>query len=313
MTAPILVTGGTGFLGLELCRALVRDGYEVASLARSASEELDRLGVRQIQGDVTDPSAVLESCRGRSVVLHAAALAQSKDQALIARVNVDGTRNVLDACRKAGVSRLVYTSSSAVVYGGGSTHDGTDETAPYPIKPLSYYGGTKAEAEKLVSAANGQGLTTVSLRLVQVLGAGNKRFNATLTKVDDQIIGDGTNLWDWVDVEDAANAHVLAIRRLFADSTYAGGVYFISDGQPIPFSEFVNRLRTAARQAPITRRVTVEEAVASGMRREVAEKLSGHQWHSIQAARRELGYEPRRSFEDVLGVYRGLGVQDSNH
>ena len=127
-----LVTGGGGFLGGAIVRRLVGRGDRVRSLSRGHYPELDALGVEQIQGDVADAGAVDAAVAGCDVVFHVAAKAGVWGRyADYYRANVVGTQNVLAACRKHGVRRLVYTSSPSVVFDGRDM-EGVDESVPYP-------------------------------------------------------------------------------------------------------------------------------------------------------------------------------------
>src|SRR5690606_16805962 len=113
----VLVTGGAGFLGQALCRALLARGYEVHSFQRSHSPALEAMGVVQHRGDLADAAAIAAAVAGKDAVLHNAAKAgawgsyDSYHQA-----NVVGTRNVIAACRAHGVGRLVYTSTPSVTH-----------------------------------------------------------------------------------------------------------------------------------------------------------------------------------------------------
>src|SRR6516165_11137392 len=114
-----LVTGGGGFLGGAIVRRLVERGDRVASLARGRYTELEALGVEQHQGDVADAGAVMKATTGCDVVFHVAAKAGVwGPYAEYHRANVVGTENLLSACRKHGVRRVVYTSSPSVVFDG---------------------------------------------------------------------------------------------------------------------------------------------------------------------------------------------------
>ena len=113
----ILVTGGGGFLGQALCRALRERGHEVVSFQRRHSPELAALGVGQVRGDLADANAVVHAGAGADAVFHNAAKAGawgSYDSYF--QANVVGTRNVLAACRAHGIGRLVYTSTPSVTH-----------------------------------------------------------------------------------------------------------------------------------------------------------------------------------------------------
>src|SRR6266478_5084711 len=154
-----LVTGGGGFLGGAVVRQLLARGDTVRSFSRQRHSSL---GVEQVQGDLADAPAVERAVSGCDVVFHVAAKAGvwgSADD--YRRTNVVGTENVIAACRKHSVGRLVFTSSPSVVAAG---HDiaGGNESLPYPRHYLAHYPRTKALAERAVLSANGPDLATVS-------------------------------------------------------------------------------------------------------------------------------------------------------
>ena len=151
----VLVTGGGGFLGGAIVRLLQQRGEDVRSFSRSVYAELEALGVEQIQGDISDQHAVEQAVKGMDLVFHVA----SKpgiwgDYPEYYQTNVTGTRNVISACLKHKVARLVYTSSPSVVF-NGTDMEGVDESAPYPAGFHAHYPKTKALAEQLVVDAAG--------------------------------------------------------------------------------------------------------------------------------------------------------------
>ena len=160
-----LVTGAGGFLGLYLVEKLVARGDRVRAFCRGAYPELAALGVEVVRGDVRNRDAVVAACQGIDVAFHTAAIAgiggRWRD---FYAINVAGTRNVVEGCRKHRVGRLVYTSSPSVTFDGGDQL-GVDESAPYPARWLAHYPHSKALAEEYVLASNGiDGLLTCALR-----------------------------------------------------------------------------------------------------------------------------------------------------
>ncbi len=316
-----LVTGGGGFLGSAIVRQLVARGDRVRSLSRQHYPALDALGVEQIQGDVAEPQAVEQATAGCDIVFHVAARAgiwgRLRD---FQQINVEGTRNVLAACRKHRIRRLVYTSSPSVVFHGRDMA-GVDESVPYPSHFEAHYPRTKAEAEQLVRAANEPDLATVALRPHLIWGPGDNhlipRILARARAGRLRRLGWRNPLIDSIYVENAADAHVLAADRLAPGSPVAGKVYFLSQGEPVPLWDLVNRILDAAGLPPVTRSVPVGVAVAAGwlleavyglmgwqaeppMTRFLARELSTAHWFDIAAARRDLGYEPRVSIDEGL-------------
>jgi 2-alkyl-3-oxoalkanoate reductase len=316
-----LVTGGGGFLGLAVVRQLRERGDAVRSFSRSRYPVLDALGVEECAGDLADAAAVAKAVEGCEVVFHVAAKAGVWGPfAEFHRANVAGTENVVAACHKLGVSRLVYTSSPSVVFTGGDL-EGADESVPYAERFLAAYPRTKRLAEELVLKANGPDLATVALRPHLIWGPGDPhlipRLIARAKSGQLRMIGRGDNRVDTVFVENAADAHVRAADRLAPGTTVAGKAYFVTNGEPVNLWEFVNRILAAAGLPPATRRVSARTAYAAGwlletihyllrksgephMTRFVAKELATSHWFNITAARRDLGYEPYVSVDEGL-------------
>lgn len=317
----LLVTGGGGFLGRALCERLLADGHEVRSFSRGAYPELKELGVDHRQGALDDAAAVSSAVEGVDAVFHVAALPGIwGPRQLYWNTNVVGTQNILDACRAHGVDRLVYTSSPSVVHGEGSV-EGIDESHPYPARHLAHYPATKAEAERRVMAANDASLATVSLRPHLIWGVGDNHLLPRLASRAKagklKLVGDGPKLVDTVYVDNAVDAHVAALERLSPGCAIGGKTYFISQDEPVPQAEFMNRMLKAVGVPPVTRTVPAGVAYLVGalfelvfglfqikrepmMTRFLALQLSTAHWYDISAAKRDLGYAPKVSIEEGM-------------
>lgn len=314
-----LVTGGGGFLGGAIVRLLRERGDEVRSFSRGAYPELARLGVEQHRGDLTDREALLRAASGCDTVFHVAARAGvwgSFDE--FHRPNVIGTENVLSTCTSLGIPRLVFTSSPSVVFDGRDV-EGGDESLPYPDAYHAHYPRTKAMAEQLVLAANSPGLATVSLRPHLIWGPGDNhltpRILARARAGKLRRIGSRPCLVDTVYVDNAARAHLLAADRLAPGAPPSGRAYFISNGEPIPLWEMVDRILAAADLPPVTNSIPPWLAYTAGtlceslwgwlgrkddppMTRFVARELATAHWFDITAARRDLGYQPEVTLDE---------------
>jgi nucleoside-diphosphate-sugar epimerase len=321
MGLKALVTGGGGFLGGAVVRLLVARGDRVRSLARGDYPALRDLGVETVRGDLADAGAVARAVEGCDVVFHVAAKAGvwgPFDEYY--RANVEGTRHVVDACRAAGVRRLVYTSSPSVVF-DGKDMEGADESAPYPAHFEAAYPATKAKAEQLVLAANGPDLATVALRPHLIWGPGDNhlvpRILARARAGRLRRIGRANKLIDATYIDNAAEAHVRAADRLAPGSPVAGRAYFIAQGEPVPLWDLVDRILDAAGLPPVTRSVPLPLAEAAArlfesayraagssseppLTRFVVREMATAHWFNLDAARRDLGYQPRVSTAEGL-------------
>lgn len=316
-----LVTGGGGFLGSAIARMLHDRGDAVTVLGRSRYPRLESAGINTIQGDLRDAPAVQQAVAGVDVVFHAGAVTGIWGPRQTFRdINVGGTRNVLAACRDAGVAKLVYTSSPSVVFGKDDLR-GVNESTPYPERYLAVYPETKAEAERMVLAANDGRLATVALRPHLIWGPGDPHL---IPGVIDRArkgrlkrVGDGRNLVDIVYVDNAAEAHLGAADRLEPGAACGGRAYFISQGEPVALWPWLNELLAAIGAPMVVRSVGYGAAYLAGaaferlyglmginreppMTRFLAAQLAKSHYFDISAARRDLGYNPRVSTEEGL-------------
>jgi nucleoside-diphosphate-sugar epimerase len=312
-----LVTGAGGFLGRYIVEQLVARGDRVRTMSRGHYTDLHMLGVEAIQGDIQDAGAVERACESVEVVFHVAAVAGIWGPwRHYHGINTLGTSNVLAACRKCGVGRLVHTSSPSVTF-AGRDQCGVDESVPYPTRWLCHYPHTKALAEQEVLAANGEGrLTTCSLRPHLIWGPRDQHLIPRLIerarRGQLRQVGDGTNRIDAVYVENAAAAHLQAADALRPDSPVAGRAYFITNGEPVNCWQWINEILTLAGLPPVQRRISRRAAYAAGavleglwtvlgrtdeprMTRFLAAQLATSHYFDISAARRDFGYEPRMS------------------
>lgn len=319
----VLVTGGGGFLGHHIVEQLLARGDEVRIAARGHYPELEARGVSAVRGDLAEPEVADQAASGMDAVVHVAAKAGVwGPYEAYRRANLVATQNIVEACKKSGVRRLVYTSTPSVVYGDAPI-EGGDERLPYPERFLTAYPETKAAAEKLVLAAHTPGaLHTVALRPHLVFGPGDPHFVPRLVERarSGQLarVGDGTNRVSVTYVENAAHAHLLALDRLASAEAAAGGkAYFINEPEPVLAWAFIERLLEGAGAPQIRRRISYRTAAFAGgllegvhrlfgletepkMTRFVAAQLATSHWFRIDAARRDLGYEPKFSLDEAL-------------
>ncbi|SHF08110.1 NAD-dependent epimerase/dehydratase family protein [Streptoalloteichus hindustanus] len=318
----VLVTGGGGFLGSVVCRQLTERGHTVRALHRNHYPHLDEWRVEQHLGDVRSGDATDRAVDGCDAVIHCAAKAGFwGPPAEYHDINVGGTENVLSACARHGIRWLVHTSSFCVVQDGGDL-EGVDESVPYTQRFLAAYQHSKTVAEQRVLAANSPRLATIALRPHVIWGPGDPHFAPRILALARRgrlrVLGRSPKKIDSVYVDNAAEAHVLALDRLQVDrKLVAGKSYFITQGEPFPTDVTLNALLVAAGLEPEKRRLPVGLARVLGaaleftyrlarvrseplLTRFLVNELSTAHWFDISAARRDLGYEPRVSAVEGL-------------
>ncbi len=320
----ILVTGGSGFLGRHLIRTLQEAGYtDLRTLNRSACEDLWKQGVEIVQGDVNNYNCVEKAVQGCEVVFHVAAKAGVwGSYKSYYKVNVVGTENVVRACWKYGVTKLIYTSSPSVVFNGNSLCNVTEQIGyGFPSK-MCAYAKTKALAEQYVLQVNGQkGLKTVALRPHLIFGPGDNHLIPTLLQAAKKgllaQVGDGQNWVDLSYVEDVAQAHVLAMNVLENSETVAGKAYFISQGDPVQLWPWIQNLLQRLDLPKVRLKMPLVLAFGIGticeiiykllcihkqppMTRFVAKELAQSHYFDISAAKMDLHYLPKFSNEEAF-------------
>jgi nucleoside-diphosphate-sugar epimerase len=316
----VLVTGGGGYLGGAVVRALTGRGDEVASLQRGDYPGLKRLGIAVHKGDMTDRQAVIDASRDCDLVMHIAGMTGVWGAyADYYRTNVTGTRSVIDACVANGVRKLVYTSSPSVVF-DGRNEENIDETAPYPGKYFNHYQSTKAEAEQMVLAANNDWLSTVALRPHLIWGPGDPHLIGRIisrARSGRLRLARSRNLVDTTYIDNAVDAHLAAADRLDVGAACAGKAYFISNGEPLPMAALINRILNAAGLPAVDKTLPDGLLYLAGgisewlygilaikkepaMTRFIARQLACAHWYNINAAKQDLGYRPRISIEQGM-------------
>lgn len=295
------VTGGSGFIGGRLIPALRARGAEVAALARSekSAAAVEGLGAAAVRGELDDRGALEAGMRGCDVVFHAAAHTDQFDPLDVhMRITAKGTENALAAARAAGVKRFVHVSTEAVLADGKAIVR-ADEKRPLPVKAMGAYPLTKGLAEQAVIAANGDGFETVVVRPRLVWGKGDTsllpEFIAAVRGGKFGWIGGGRYLTSTVHVDNVIEGMLLA-----ADRGAPGEIYFLTDGEPVEFRDFITKLLATQGVDAGTREVPrwlvrTTVALTAWMKRppltRTAFALMAHEVTVDDAkARRELGY-----------------------
>ena len=321
-TRAAFVTGGSGFIGGRLIRRLVSEGWEVRALARSGSsaEAVAAAGAEAVGGDLETVSAMREGARGCAVAFHAAArVADWGTREDFIRGNVVGTLNALRACAEAGVERFVHVGTEAAILAGRPLVH-VDESAPLRPDSKALYCATKALAEQAVRDASGNGLETVVIRPRFVWGEGDTTVLPTILDAIEsgrfRWIGGGRHRTSTTHVDNAVEGLMLGAER-----GRPGGVYFVTDGEPVVFRDFVTEwVGTQGVEAPrgevplpVARAAA---AAAEGVWR--ALRLPGAPpitrmavWAAglettidISLAGAELGYRPVRAIADGMAALR---------
>lgn len=304
------VTGASGFVGGALTRSLIDDGWTVRALARSseAGKRVSELGATPVPGDLGDRQAIVNGAAGCELAFHSAAVAGSwAEPELLRRANVEGTANALAGCAAAGAKRFVHVGTEAALTAGGPLVE-VDESAPLrPDSPIAY-SATKARAEELVRAASKQGFETVVVRPRLIWGPGDTGFLPELLEA----VESGRFAWINGGEHRTSTSHIDNVvhgLRLAAESGRAGGVYFVTDGEPVVFREFVTDLLATEGATPPERSVPrplarAAAATAEGLwgrlplpgdpplSRLAVWLASAEATLKIDRARVELGYEP---------------------
>lgn len=319
------VTGGSGFIGGKLIQRLVAEREEVRALARSdaSAEKVAALGAEPVRGDIGDRASVQAAAAGCDVAFHAAAkVDDSGPWEEFERDNVEGTRNVVQACDAAGVKRFVHVSTEALLIAGEPLVN-VDETAPRRPDSKAFYPRSKAMAEEAALAGGGS-MERMSMRPRFVWGAGDTSLLPGILELVKggrfAWIGGGRHRTDTTHVDNVIEGLVLTARN-----GRDREIYFVTDDEPVVFREFLTALIESQGVEVPSRSIPAPVAGALAAMSETAWKvlpLPGAPpltrfayWVSsqectidISKAKRELGYAPARSRADGLAELRAAGT-----
>ncbi len=319
MPMKVLVTGATGFLGGYVVEELLKHGFEVVGLARKTSNTslLEELGVEIRWGDITNAADMLEAVKDVDAVVHLAAYYTFHgEKERFYKVNVGGTRNVIEAALKNKVKRFIYCSTTEAV--GPVKNPPADET--YPPNPTYEYGRSKLEAEKLVSYYGNRGLEYTILRPTGLYGPRNVndvsywfiKAVAERSLLARFVVGSGENLIQFTHAADAAQSFRLALER----EESIGEVYFIGDEKAYTYNEVYKMVAELAGVDPPDRHIPPWLAKLMIAPLEFFNKLRGEEnfllhvdtvdavtsdrAYSIEKAKKQLGFQPKYSLRDGL-------------
>ena len=313
----ILVTGASGLLGASVARVLVNSDHDVTTLQRRPSG-VD--GARDVHGSVTDSVAVSTAMAGQTAVIHLAAkVSMAGDPREFERVNIDGTRNVLAAAQGAGVSQFVHISSPSVANSGNSLVGARAEPAS-PASARGEYARTKGEGELLALMVDSDVFPVLVLRPHLMWGPGDTQLTEQIIERSRQgrmpILGSGAALVDTLYVTNAVDAIVAALE---AAPRVHGEPLVVTNGQPRPIAEFIERLALAGGAKKPTLRLPVAAALAAGsavdavwnlgehddeppLTRFLAEQMSTAHWFDQRRTREVLQWTPAVTLEEGMAA-----------
>ncbi|MCZ2820559.1 NAD-dependent epimerase/dehydratase family protein [Modestobacter sp. VKM Ac-2977] len=308
----VLVTGASGMLGRATVQGLLDRGDEVTVLQRRPAG----LPCREVRGDVADPAVVARAVAGQDTVVHLAAKVDvTGRRAEYTRANIDGTRAVVAGCRRAGVGRLVHVSSPSVAH-GGSALVGVGAQPADPARARGHYSRSKAVAEQEALAADDAALAVLAVRPHLVWGPGDTQLVGRIVERARTgrlpVIGSGAALIDTTYVDNAAAALVAAVD---ACGPVHGEALVVSNGEPRPVAEIIDRLCRAAGVRSPSRRVPFPAAWAAGglvegvwaatqrrdtppLTRFLAEQLATAHWFDQRRTREALRWTPQVSLDE---------------
>lgn len=312
---PVLVTGATGFVGSHLVELLSARDLPLRALVRPTSDVslLDRLGVARVQGALGDPAALARAVEGTDVVVHLAALTRARTAAEYRRVNVDGTRALVDAVSSAerGPRRLVYLSSLAAA---GPAASGRPVRADDVPRPLTDYGRSKLAGERVCLDAAGDDLRVVVLRAPAVYGPRDGDLFTYFRFAAQGLLPVPRGPERPVQLIHAADLAEALVRAATAPA--AGGLYHVAEARAYPWEDVASLIAKAVdRPARVVRvpgtlvraaAATTELAArlvgrAAVFNRDKARELLAPGWLcETDRASRELGFTARTPLPDGL-------------
>ncbi|MCU1690547.1 MAG: NAD-dependent epimerase/dehydratase [Jatrophihabitantaceae bacterium] len=317
----VLLTGATGALGRSTAEALLREGHDLTVLQRRPSG----LDCREVLGDVADGGATAAAAAGQDVVIHTAAkvdvVGPWKE---FARANIDGTRSIIDACLAGDVPALVHISTPSVAHAGHALMGVGAE--PADVRGTrGHYARSKAIAERIALRADGDRLAVLVLRPHLVWGPGDPQLVGRIVERARRgrlaVIGAGAALIDTTYIDNAVDALLAAARVC---GPVHGEALVVSNGEPRPIAEILERLCRAAGVGPPRRHVPYSAAYAAGtvidaawwiakrrttppITRFLAQQLATAHWFDQRRTRELLSWTPRTSldqgFEQLRASY----------
>ena len=295
----ILVTGGAGFIGRHLVKYLLEKEYSVTifdSFFNSDKNSISHLiesGAKVVEGDITKPLEIFDATKEHDVVIHLAAkisvIESIKNPSETFRVNVEGTKNVLNACKKNDIKKVI-AASSAAVYGEGEKNVKLTEKSE--TNPISPYGESKLDMEnEIIKFTSKQNLNGTILRFFNIYGIGQTpEYAGVITKFIEkisqekslEIFGDGLQTRDFIAIQDVINAIHNAIL------SNKNGIYNIASGESTTINELAEMMILLSEKE-------LEKEFSSSKKGEIRYSQA-----DISMAKKELEYSPKIKLENGI-------------
>lgn len=316
----VFVTGGTGFLGKALARRLVQLGHDVTILGRNKDigHRLEEEGIQFIQGNLEDTPVIEEALKNHEYVFHCGALSSpwGKYEDFY-KANVEGTINVINACEKHGVKRLVHVSTPSIYFYHNDRLN-VRENDPLPKKFVNHYAHTKYLAEQEIDRAYSRGVPVITIRPRALFGPEDTTILPRLIEVNKKrfvpLIDGGRAKMDLTYIENVVDALLLCMD---SPETTLGKKYNITNGETVIFREVLERLFQKMGTPMKTKEISFGRAMKLAGILEWTSKyillgkeplltkytvsvLGKSQTLNIDAAREELGYSPKVSIEEGM-------------
>lgn len=326
---PVFVTGGTGFIGSELIRNLLREGKRVHALVRSvekAKAMLPEEGITWIKGDLHDTEVIKNGMEGCDQVYHLAGFAKlwHRDRSTFYKVNVEGLQNILDSAMSTGVRKVIYTSTAGAI--GPSGDEPVSENTPRTFPPTTDYEKSKVESEKLIPEYIDKGLKIVTVNPTRVFGPGElNQSNSVTILIRDYIAGkwklmpgDGSRIGNYVFVDDVVKGHLLAMKH------GNNGQRYILGGDNVSYKELFNKISEISGVEYKLYNVPVPAMMAFAKLQLLKANLFGsdplitpgfarkylYDWETDHSkAQRELGYRSTEFDKAVRRTIEWLGIE----
>ncbi len=306
------ITGATGYIGTQLAKKIARQGHVVHALYRSETKTRDlknRENIRLFPGDIMNKDSLAEAVAGCDGVFHVAAFAKPwhKDPQTFFELNVKGAENVFHASQKAGVGRVVFTSTAGVI--SPSNGQPSDEKTPRTVPLSTQYEKSKAHAEELAFKLNNQSMEIVTVNPSRVYGPGLLSDSNGVTRMiklyaDGKfrfLPGDGRSIGNYVFIDDVVDGHIKAMEQ------GRGGERYILGGENASFIDFFRTLSEVMEKEVRLFKLPIPIMHAAARLMEIRANLTGapplitppfvkkylYNWDLSSAkAKNELGYDP---------------------